>query len=226
MVCSWSHTTLTSANSSVQFDLSINVPSHGSNWSMHTYSSFNGVSSLNYSTANETQIASTSCANASIPSHILLRSHSVWAPSPSCLSGPWNTLSDILAPYSGSHQTCSGTLPHNQDVLLIVIGHYFCSYFSSIFNPTSLHIPYPTFLLYAYLCYVLSFMLFMLTNRQQEHDSIGTTGHRTTRLLGYRHPETVLLWFLLHQILCWNLLHHNRMLLPLKVLDFPDTEHE
>ena len=26
----------------------------------------------------------------------------------------------------------------------VVIGCYFCSYFSSIFNPTSLHIPYPT----------------------------------------------------------------------------------
>ena len=26
----------------------------------------------------------------------------------------------------------------------IVIGHYFCLYFSSIFNPTSFHIPYPT----------------------------------------------------------------------------------
>ena len=122
LVCSRSHTTLTSANSSVQFDSSINVPSHGSNWSTHTYSSFNGVSSLNYSTANETRIASTSCANASIPSHILLRSRSVWAPSPSRLSGPWNALSDILAPYSGNHQTCSGTLPHNQDILLMLIG--------------------------------------------------------------------------------------------------------
>ena len=63
-------------------------------------------------------------------------------------------------------------------------------------------------------------------NGQQEHNSIGSTGHQTTRLLGYRHPETVLLWFLLTWILRWNLLHCHRMLPPLKVLDFPDTEHE
>ena len=69
--------------------------------------------------------------------------------------------------------------------------------FSSIFDPTSLHIPYPTFLLYAYLCYVYPLMHFTLTNKQQGYDSIGMTGHQTTHLLGYRHPETVLLWFLL-----------------------------
>ena len=66
-----------------------------------------------------------------------------------------------------------------------VIGHYFCSYFSSIFDPTSLHIPYPTFLHHVYLCYVYPFMSFTLTNGQQEHKSIGTTGHRTTHLLDY-----------------------------------------
>ena len=43
---------------------------------------------------------------------------------------------------------------HVVDTLLLVIGHYFCSYFSSIFNPTSLHIPYPTFPPYGHLCYV------------------------------------------------------------------------
>ena len=50
--------------------------------------------------------------------------------------------------------------------------------------------------------------------------------NRTIRLLGYRHPETVLLWFLLDLILHWNLFRCHRMLPPLKVLDFPDTEHE
>ena len=49
----------------------------------------------------------------------------------------------------------------------IVIGHYFCSYFLSIFDPTSLHIPYPTFPPYVYPCYVYSLMLFTLTNRRQ-----------------------------------------------------------
>ena len=66
---------------------------------------------------------------------------------------------------------------HVVDTLLLVIGHYFCSYFSSIFNPTSLHIPYPTFPPYGHLCYVPFSMSFMLTNRQQEYNSIGTTGH-------------------------------------------------
>ena len=40
--------------------------------------------------------------------------------------------------------------------------------FLSIFNPTSLHIPYPTFLLYAYPDYVHPFMPLMpftLTNK-------------------------------------------------------------
>ena len=117
-----------------------------------------------------------------------------------------------------------------------VIGHYFYSYFLSIFNPTSLHIPYPTFPPYAYPCCV--FLLhtyphhtffsyaFTFTNRRQECDSIGTTGHRTTHLLSYQHPETVLLWFLLTQILHWNLLCCHRTLPPLKVPDFPDTEYE
>ena len=68
---------------------------------------------------------------------------------------------------------------------LLVIGHYFCLYFLSIFDPTSLHIPYTTFFLYVYLCYALPLMSFMLTNRQQEHDLIGTTGHRMTCLLDY-----------------------------------------
>ena len=56
--------------------------------------------------------------------------------------------------------------------------------------------------------------------------SIGTTGHRTTRLQGYQHSETVLLRLLLHRILRWNLLCRHRTLPPLKVPDFPDMEHE
>ena len=111
-------------------------------------------------------------------------------------------------------------------LLVCVIGRYFCSYFSSIFDPTSLHIPYPTFLPHVYLSYIYPFMSFTLTNRQQEHNSIGTTGHRTTRLLGYRHSETVLLWFPFTRILHWNLLCCHRTLPPLKVPDFPDMEHE
>ena len=65
-----------------------------------------------------------------------------------------------------------------------------------------------------------------LMNKRQECNLIGTTGHWTTCLLGYRHSETVLLWFPFTWILCWNLLCHHRMLSPLKVLDFPDMEHE
>ena len=110
--------------------------------------------------------------------------------------------------------------------ILIVIGHYFCLYFLSIFNPTSLHIPYPTFLLHVYLCYVYLLMPFMLMNKMTRTQFDCTTGHQTTCLLGYQHPETVLLWFLLTRILRQNLLCCHRMLPPLKVLDFPDTCHQ
>ena len=101
--------------------------------------------------------------------------------------------------------------------------------FPSIFNPTSLHIPYPTlspsclsrlclFLLYLY--------AFTLTNKRQEHNLIGPTGYQTTRLLGYRHSETVLLWFPFTRILHRNLFCCHRTLPPLKVPDFPNSEHE
>ena len=102
--------------------------------------------------------------------------------------------------------------------------------FACIFCPfsTQLHFTFltPTFLPYVYPCYVLPLMSFTLTNRRQEHNLIGTTGHWTTCLLGYRHSKTVLLWFLFTQILHWNLLHCHQMLPPLKVLDFPDMEHK
>ena len=105
--------------------------------------------------------------------------------------------------------------------------------FTCIFHPfsTQLHFTFlttPFFSMFILLCFLFkhSFMLFTLTKQRQELDSIGTTGHQTTLLLGYQHSETVLLWLLLNQILCWNLLCHHRMLPPLKVPDFPDTEHE
>ena len=73
----------------------------------------------------------------------------------------------MLGPTAASENKMPGTTATTL-MLIAVIGHYFCSYFSSIFDPTSFHIPYPTFLLYAYLGYVylrLCFMLFTLTNR-------------------------------------------------------------
>ena len=49
---------------------------------------------------------------------------------------------------------------YSKNILKIfVIRRYFCSYFLSIFDPTSPHILYPAFLLHAYPCYVYYFML-------------------------------------------------------------------
>ena len=84
--------------------------------------------------------------------------------------------------------------------------------FARIFCPflTQLHFTLltpPFSLMLTLLC--LSLYAFTLMNKRQEHDSIGTMGHRTSHLLGYRHPETVLLWFLLTRILRWNLLCHH-----------------
>ena len=59
----------------------------------------------------------------------------------------------------------------------------------------------------------------------KEHNLIGTTRHRTTRLLGHRHSETILL-SLFTWILCGNLYCRHRTLPPLKVPDFPNSEHE
>ena len=56
----------------------------------------------------------------------------------------------------------------------IVIGHYFYSYFLPIFNPTSLHIPYPTFM---FIFVMFLSLCLHAHNRQQEHNSIGTTDH-------------------------------------------------
>ena len=107
-----------------------------------------------------------------------------------------------------------------------VIRCYFYSYFWSIFNPTFTHTPYPIFLHHAYFVMFIFLCHITLTNRQQEHNSIGTTSNQTTHLLGYQHSKTVLLWFLLDPVLCWSLLRHYQMLPPLKVPDFPDTEHK
>ena len=115
---------------------------------------------------------------------------------------------------------------YSLSLLLYVIRHYFCLYFLSIFDPTSLHILYPTFLPYVYPCYFSFLYAFMLTDRQQEHNLIGTTGHQTTHLLDCRHSKAVLSRFLLNPILRWNLLCHHQTLPPFKVPDFLDTEHE
>ena len=110
-------------------------------------------------------------------------------------------------------------------LLITVIGHYFCSYFHPFL--TQLHFTFltPPFLLYVYLCCVSSFYAFTLMTNNKNAIQL-YTGYRTTRLLGYRHPKTVLLWFLFTWILHWNLLHCHQTLPPLKVLDFPDMEHE
>ena len=71
-------------------------------------------------------------------------------------------------------------------LILCVIGHYFfCSYFLSIFDPTSLHIPYPTFLLYV-IFIMCSFPYAFHTHKQTTRTRFDcTTGHQTTCLLGY-----------------------------------------
>ena len=80
-----------------------------------------------------------------------------------------------------------------------VIGHYFCSYFSSIFDPTSLHIPYPTpFLPYVYLEYVHSSMLLCLhaheqTTRTQFNWYNRTPNNSTTGLPTFRNSPVMLL---------------------------------
>ena len=107
-----------------------------------------------------------------------------------------------------------------------VIGRYFHLYFSVHFRPNFTPHSLPHLSPYAYLDYVRPLMSFKLTNKRQEHDSIGTTRHRTTHLLGYRHSETVLLWSLLTRILRWNLFCRHQMLPPLKIPDFLDTEHK
>ena len=55
-------------------------------------------------------------------------------------------------------QSIPTKLFHIRDILQVVIRHYFCLYFSSIFNPTSLHIPYPISLPYVHPCYVFLLM--------------------------------------------------------------------
>ena len=74
----------------------------------------------------------------------------------------------------------------------------------------------------------------MLTNRRQEHNSIGivqvyqllTLAVRLPLdLLGYCNPETVC-FLLNHPILCWNFFGCPLLLPQFKVLDFPDTERE
>ena len=64
----------------------------------------------------------------------------------------------------------------------------FAGIFPSIFDPTSLHIPYPTlFSLMTVSTMFTSLCLMPSRSRtnDKEHDSIGTTGHQTTGLLDY-----------------------------------------
>ena len=118
------------------------------------------------------------------------------------------------------------SIVHNRPMIshsqCCVTGHYFCSYFWSIFNLTSPHIPYLNLSPYAY----SPFYAFHAHEQMTRTHLIGTTSHWTTCLLGYQHPKTVLLWFLFNPILCWSLLHCHQTLPPLKVLDFLYTEHK
>ena len=76
---------------------------------------------------------------------------------------------------------------------LYVIGHYFHKYFLSIFDPSSLHIPYPTFLPYVHPSYVLPFYAFMLTNKRQEHIRLdyGSPNNSSTGLPTFRNSPVV-----------------------------------
>ena len=115
---------------------------------------------------------------------------------------------------------CGGLVDH-----IPVIGHYFHFFLLSIFDPTSLTFLIPPLSFMPILLCLSSLYLFMLMNRRQEPDLIGTTGHRRFNLLGYRHPETVLFFFP-DLILDWNPLSRPRLLPQFKVLDFLDMERE
>ena len=97
----------------------------------------------------------------------------------------------------------------------------FSPLFLSIFDPTSslslTNILF--FLMFISLCFTT------LMNRWQEHIWLVTTSHQYHNLLGYLIPETVPFLFN-HPILCWDSLGHPCLLPELKVLDFPDMEHE
>ena len=85
--------------------------------------------------------------------------------------------------------------------------------FARIFHPfsTQLHITFltPPFSLMLILVNTYPLMPSHSQTNNKERDSIGTTSLRTTRLLYYQHPETVLLWFLPSWILRWNLLSRH-----------------
>ena len=104
--------------------------------------------------------------------------------------------------FLGRGATCHWTL-----FLLVFFVHF-------LIQLHSLSLPHLFLLCLSFI--MLFLYAFTLMNRQQEHNSIGTAGHQTTHLLGYRHSETVLLRFLFNPILCWNLLCHHRTLPPLK----------
>ena len=84
-------------------------------------------------------------------------------------------------------------------VELFVIGHYFCTYFSSIFDPTSLHIPYPTPFSHMLISTMLvSSMLLCLhaheqTTRTRFDWYNQTPNYSTTGLLTFRNGPVVVL---------------------------------
>ena len=76
---------------------------------------------------------------------------------PVLLSLFWMGVLDWTGPNDHLHQTTQ---------VVHVIRRYFYSYFSSIFDPTSLHIPYPTFLPYAFLVMFIP----LCSSRSQTND--------------------------------------------------------
>ena len=81
--------------------------------------------------------------------------------------------------------------------------------FTHIFHPFSIQLHFtflnpPFSLMFILVMFFLSMPSRSRTDDKRTFDRI--TGHQTTRLLGYRHSETVLLWFPFTWILRWNLL--------------------
>ena len=75
-----------------------------------------------------------------------------------CEGGHKIALSWEVVRFTTRHDVIRSKLLQKPVHTLAVIGHYFCSYFSSIFDPTSLHIPYPAFPPYVYFPYASSSM--------------------------------------------------------------------
>ena len=140
---------------------------------------------------------------------------------------------DYLSFYAPSH-SC---ITYNKEPLIwlclllvvYVIRHYFHTFFSVHFNPSSslsLHLPL------SFLMFTSSWFITLIT-KQWGHNTIGngTTVYLLPtlavrlphNLIGYQIPETV---HLTHQVLCWYLLHCPLCFPPLKVQDFLNMECE